>query len=132
MSQRSSILRKLCIIIMFLMPVTTWAQKLKWVFPSINYIDLVDKSGNTYIADRAYYVQDIDPGPGITNINGTYGGTFLVKYDSIFNLKWYKTSQLIEMNYSGSIMTAPTTMICLFWKPTKPIRLKRKIIISLS
>lgn len=107
MDQLPAIRKRLSIIIfvIFLMPVTTWAQKLKWVFPSINYIDLVDKSGNNYIADQAYQVEDIDPGPGVTNINGTMGGTFLVKYDSLFNLKWYKTSQLIEMNYSRSIMT---------------------------
>jgi ELWxxDGT repeat protein len=88
-----------------LIPSFIFSQKLKWVKQAPTYIDLVDRLQNIYIASDAYGVQDIDPGPGVVNINVNVEGSYFVKYDSLFNIQWVKTSPAPAHGYRNTIIT---------------------------
>lgn len=47
-----------------------------------------DENGNVYVGGDFHYIMDIDPGPGVTNLNALNGTGYLIKYTPAGQLVW--------------------------------------------
>nr|HMT29907.1 hypothetical protein [Bacteroidia bacterium] len=77
-----------------------------FIFPADLYMrSVTDPYNNIYLYSESKGNLDVDPGPGVTNINNsTVNDVFYVaKYDSLFNLLWVKSTN--DDNFSTSIVS---------------------------